>query len=49
MLDEGDEFAQQKIFVARVAVVRIDVETCFACRCDDQKFAELMPSPKDLR
>ena len=46
MLDEGNKFPQQEIFVARMAIVGIDIETCFACRCYDQEFAELMPLPE---
>src|SRR5277367_4847849 len=48
MLDEGYEFPQQEVFVARTAIVGIDVEAGFARRSYDQEFAELVPLPKIL-
>ena len=39
--DEGEEFFQEKIFVARFAVAGVDIETCAARWCGDEEFFQL--------
>src|SRR5580658_2307991 len=46
MLDEGDELPQKEIFVARMAIMGIDIEAGFARRRYDQEFAYLVTLPE---
>lgn len=45
-VDEGDEFANEKIFVADVAVAGVDVEARVGVWRDNQEFADFMLLPE---